>query len=144
VTTHRDVATREVRLLAELEGWTRLAAGFVLFVAACSLTVSIAAGLLDRRRPFALLRASGLRVGELRRVVLLETAVPMTVTVLFGVGIGLAGSYALSISGSQPWSPPGAGFALALAVGLAAALAVTCVALPLINAVTRHHTVRYE
>lgn len=45
---------------------------FVLIFTACSLTVSVIAGVLERRRPFAVLRASGVRLGELRRIVLLE------------------------------------------------------------------------
>ena len=46
-------------------------------------------GVLERRRPFALLRASGVRLGELRRIVLPETGVPLAVTVLGAVAVAL-------------------------------------------------------
>jgi hypothetical protein len=39
--------------------------GFVLLVAGCSLAV--AGGLVERKRPFALLRLSGMRVRDLHR-----------------------------------------------------------------------------
>jgi ABC-type branched-subunit amino acid transport system ATPase component len=41
-----------------MDNTLRLATVFVLLVAACSLTVSVASGLMERRRAFALLRAS--------------------------------------------------------------------------------------
>ena len=81
---------------------------FVLLVAACSLTVSAVAGLMERRRPFALLRASGVRLGELRRIVLLETGVPLVLTALGGMGIALLVVY-LSTPGDE-WAMPDAGF----------------------------------
>ena len=41
-------------------------------IAGCSLAVSVAAGLTDRKRPFSLLRLTGAPLGVLRRVVALE------------------------------------------------------------------------
>jgi ABC-type lipoprotein release transport system permease subunit len=92
----------------------RVVGYFVLVAAARSLAVGMAAGVIERRRPFARLRASGLRLGELRQVVFLETAAAMLVTAAVGVGLGLASSYALAVfsaspgrgrtSASSPWS----------------------------------------
>jgi hypothetical protein len=96
---------------------------FILVVAAFSLTVSVVSGLIERRRSFARLRACGVRLGELRQIVLLETAVPMLLTVLVGLGSGLAISYGLGLTSSGPWSPPGPGFFASLGIGVAAALA---------------------
>jgi hypothetical protein len=47
-----------------------------LVIAGCSLAVSAAGGLTDRRRPLSLLRLTGVQLGVLHRVVALETAVP--------------------------------------------------------------------
>ncbi len=117
---------------------------FVLVVAACSLTVGTLAAMIERRRPFALLRASGLRLSELRRVVFMETAAAMLITALVGVGLGLASSYALALVRDIPWTWPDAGVFATVAAGVLVSLALTTLALPLIDAATRHDAVRYE
>ena len=53
------------------------AVALTLIVAGCSLAVAVGGGLVDRKRPFTLLRVSGTQVGVLSRVVLLEAAVPL-------------------------------------------------------------------
>jgi cytochrome oxidase Cu insertion factor (SCO1/SenC/PrrC family) len=53
------------------------AVALTLIVAGCSLAVTVGGGLVDRKRPFTLLRVSGTQVGVLSRVVLLEAAVPL-------------------------------------------------------------------
>ncbi|HEX4015302.1 MAG TPA: FtsX-like permease family protein, partial [Frankiaceae bacterium] len=57
-------------------------------IAGCSLAVSVAAGLGDRKRPFALLRLTGTPIGVLRRVVGLETAVPLLAIAVISIGTG--------------------------------------------------------
>ena len=114
---------------------------FVLLVAACSLTVSTVAALMERRRPFALLRASGVDLSQLRRLALLETAVPLVVTVLGGLGIVLFIGY-LAAPESFAWPRPS--YFLGLGVALAVTIAVSMVTWPLLNATTRHDNVRFE
>jgi hypothetical protein len=53
------------------------AVALTLIVAGCSLAVSVGGGLVDRKRPFTLLRVSGTPVSVLSRVVLFEAAVPL-------------------------------------------------------------------
>jgi predicted lysophospholipase L1 biosynthesis ABC-type transport system permease subunit len=48
-----------------------------LAIAGCTLAAGVAATLADRKRPFSLLRLTGARLGTLRRVVALESAVPL-------------------------------------------------------------------
>lgn len=115
---------------------------FVLLVAACSLTVAVITGVLERRRPFALLRASGMRLGELRTIVLLETGIPLAVTVVIGVGLAVVQAVATIPSG-ELLLPSGAYFA-GLGVGALAAFAVSLIALPFMDIATRVETVRYE
>ena len=86
--TQQDRIDTDAFFFDSLEQLQRLVWYFVLLVAACSLTVGMLAGVIERRRPFALLRASGLRLGELRQVVFLETAAAMLVTAAVGVGLG--------------------------------------------------------
>ena len=117
---------------------------FVLFVAACSLTVGMLAGVIERRRPFALLRASGLRLGELRQVVFLETAAAMLVTAAVGVGLGMVSSYALAVFSDMTWTWPDTGVFTMVGIGVLAATLLSTLALPLLDAATRYDAVRYE
>jgi hypothetical protein len=118
-----------------------LAMLFVVLVAACSMTVSTVAALMDRRRPFALLRASGVRLRQLRLIALMETGIPLAFTALAGFVAALLVEYAIA---PDEFGPPDAGLVLVLALGLFVALAVSLVTWPLLDAVTRHDQVRFE
>jgi FtsX-like permease family protein len=115
---------------------------FVLLFTACSLTVVVLGGIHERRRPFALLRASGVRLAELRRIVLLETGAPLTLAVLLGVGLATIESLVSTPPGE--WTPPSAAFFIGLAGGVLAAFAVSLAALPFLHTATRLDTVRFE
>jgi ABC-type antimicrobial peptide transport system permease subunit len=114
-----------------------------MLVAACSLTVAAVGAIAERRRPFALLRAAGMRVAELRGVVLLETALPLAAAVAASAVLGLVAAAAISNASGQPWQPPGIGYPLATLAALMAAGAVTALTLPLIDLTTRPHDVRF-
>jgi hypothetical protein len=83
-------------------------------------------------------------LGALRSVVLPETAPPLVVTTVTGATLGLVAAVTVSVSAGQPWHPPHPDYFLITFGGPAAALAVTCVTLPLIDATTRPHTVRFD
>jgi ABC-type antimicrobial peptide transport system permease subunit len=142
--TQQDRIDTDAFFFGSLEQLQRLVWYFVLLVAACSLTVGMLAGVIERRRAFALLRASGLRLGELRQVVFLETAAAMLVTAAVGVGLGMASSYALALFGDVVWTWPDAGVFAMIGIGVLAALILSTMALPLLDAATRHDAVRYE
>ncbi len=142
--TQQDRIDTDAFFFGSLEQLQRLVWYFVLLVAACSLTVGMLAGVLERRRPFALLRVSGLRLGELRQVVFLETAAAMLVTAAVGVGLGMATSYAVALFGDMVWTWPDAGVFAMVGIGVLAALILSAMALPLLDAATRHDAVRYE
>jgi hypothetical protein len=61
---------------ATVEKIVYAAVALTLIVAGCSLAVAVGGGLVDRKRPFTLLQVGGTQVGVLRKVVLLEAAVP--------------------------------------------------------------------
>jgi predicted lysophospholipase L1 biosynthesis ABC-type transport system permease subunit len=142
--TQQDRIDTDAFFFGSLEQLQRLVWYFVLLVAACSLTVGMLAGVIERRRPFALLRASGLRLGELRQIVFLETAAAMLVTAAVGVGLGMASSYALALFSDMAWTWPDVGVFAMVGVGVLAALILSTMALPLLDAATRHDAVRYE
>jgi len=116
----------------------------VLLVAAFSLTAGMVGALIERRRPFALLRASGVPLSQLRWVVLLETAVPMVLTSVVGMGLGLLAGFATISSQDWVWRWPAVDVLAIIGAGILAAMFAPLPVLPLLNAATRHEAVRYE
>jgi hypothetical protein len=119
---------------------------FVMIVAACSLTVSMVATMIERRRPFALLRAAGMPLGQLRRMTVFETTIPLVVTAVAGVVIAfvLISLPVVLIPGAPPLSLPSWSFLASVGLGLLAAATVSLVSWPLMDSVTRHDGIRYE
>ncbi len=123
------------------------AALLTLIVASCSLAVTVGAGLLERRRPFTLLRLSGTSLATLRRVVLLESGLPLVAgaAIAAGIGLGVARPFTHALlPAAVPTSSPGPGFYLVLATGLLVALATVAAALPLLARVTDPDQARFE
>jgi hypothetical protein len=133
---------------SDLTGWQQLAAVVILVslvIAGCSLAVSVAGGLSDRKRPFSLLRLTGAPLGVLRAVVALESAVPLLVVALVATGAGfLAAQLFLTSQLHYSLTPPGAGYYVTVAGGLAASLAVIAATLPLLSRITGPETARNE
>lgn len=131
-----------------MRGWQRLAdivvvAGLVL--AGCSLAVAVAAGLSERKRPFSLLRLSGAPVRLLRRVVTLESVVPLLTVAVVAVGMGLAAAHLfLRAQMDYDLRVPGIGFAAVVALGVLGCLAVVAATLPLLERITGPETARSE
>lgn len=116
----------------------------VLIVAVFGLVLATIAGMLERRRSFALLRATGMRLGELYRVVVLETLVALGVAVLLGAGVGLELSLAAALMDDVAWQPPGSAVLAPIGGSVLVALVLATSALPLLGARTRAGTIRYE
>jgi hypothetical protein len=114
-------------------------------IAGCTLAASIAAGLADRKRPFSLLRLTGARLATLRRVVALESAVPLlaVAAVAIGAGFGAAAEYA-SVAQHYPMVAPGAAYYLITAGGILAALAIIAATFPLLARITGPEVARNE
>jgi hypothetical protein len=114
-------------------------------IAGCTLAVSIVAGLNDRKRPFSLLRLTGAPLGTLRRVVALESAVPLLIVAVVSIGAGfLAAQLFLTSQLHYSLRPPGAGYYLIVLAGLAASLGIVASTLPLLNRLTGPDTARNE
>ncbi|MFF4874565.1 FtsX-like permease family protein [Micromonospora sp. NPDC000668] len=131
-----------------LRGWQQLANVIIvtsLALAGCSLAVSVVGGLTERKRPFSLLRLSGAPVGVLRRVVALESAVPMLAVAAVAVGMGLlAAQLFLEAQMDYRLTAPSPGFYVIVVVGLAACLGIIACALPLLERITGPETARSE
>ena len=131
-----------------LVGWQQLANVVILTslpIAGCSLAVSVAGGLSERKRPFSLLRLSGVPLGVLRRVVALESAVPLLVVAVVAIGVGfLAAQLFLKAQMHYTMRPPGVAYYLTVLAGVAASLGIIASTFPLLERITGPETARNE
>ncbi|POX52831.1 FtsX-like permease family protein [Streptomyces sp. Ru72] len=136
----RTVGDWGTTLQQELAGWRQLANVVLLTtlpIAGCSLAVSVVAGLSDRRRPFAILRLTGAPLRLLRRVVGLESALPLLAVSAIAISTAFAAS-AMFLRSQMHYdliSPDAVYYAL-VAGGLAAALGIIASTLPLLRRIT--------
>jgi hypothetical protein len=118
-----------------------------LVVAGCSLAVSVGGSLVERKRPFALLRVAGTQLATLYRVVLLEAALPLVAaTILAGAVayfIATATIGAIEPAGT-PVPPPAGVYYATVGAGLVGALLVILTSLPLLRRLTAAAAVRFE
>ncbi|WP_049656922.1 ABC transporter permease [Kitasatospora sp. MY 5-36] len=124
----------------KLQGWRQLANVVLLTtlpIAGCSLAVSVVAGLSDRRRPFAMLRLTGAPLRLLRRVVGLESALPLLVVSALAIGTGFAAA-AMFLKAQKDYDlvSPGPAYYGLTGFGLAASLGIIASTLPLLKRIT--------
>ncbi|MEU7875654.1 FtsX-like permease family protein [Dactylosporangium sp. NPDC049140] len=132
----------------QMQLFQRLADVIMLFslpIAGCSLAVSVAGGIADRKRPFSLLRLTGVPLRALRRVVALESVVPLLAVALLAgaTGFGAAQLFLRAQMGYNLTAPSLSFYAL-VALGLAVSLAIIAATLPLLERVTGPETARNE
>ena len=133
------------RLLAMIQDLTDVIIVASLIIAACSLAVNIAAGLGERKRPFSLLRLTGVPTALLHRVVALESALPLFLVAAVSIVVGLvsAALYLHSQVGIA-FSFPGITYWATVVGGLVASLAIIASTFPLINRITGPEVARNE
>lgn len=143
--TRKAAQATEDKLQAIVSG----AVIITLVTAGSSIAVAVAGAMIERRRPFTLLRLGGAPLSTLYRVVLWEAAVPLISATLVAVAIGF-GVAALVISGIAPDGAnariemPDLPYILALAAGPVIALLVVSTTLPLVGRLTKPDNVRFE
>jgi hypothetical protein len=117
-----------------------------LVIAGCSLAVAVAGGLIERKRPFSLLRLTGMPLSHLRRVVLLEAAVPLLLVAVISAAAGLLAADLIlrATPNGFSLSAPQASYYLIMGGGIVAALAVVGMTLPLLGPITEPHVARME
>jgi hypothetical protein len=140
-----EIQANQSRLL---DDYRRLADVVILTslpIAGCSLAVSIAGGLVERRRPFSLLRLAGAPLGMLRRVVGLEAAAPLLITAVASIGAGLLAAHLfLRAQLSETLRGPGLEYYLVIVAGLIVSMGVIASTLPLLNRITGPEIARNE
>jgi predicted lysophospholipase L1 biosynthesis ABC-type transport system permease subunit len=114
-------------------------------IAGCTLAVSVVAGLNERRRPFSLLRLTGAPLRTLRRIVLLESAVPLLLAAAAAVAAGLltAGLFVRSQL-SETLQPPDPAFFGVVAAGLFLSLSIILSTLPALHRLSAPEAARAE
>jgi hypothetical protein len=124
-----------------------IAVVLTLIVAGCGLAVSVGGSLVERKRPFTLLRVCGTPTPTLYRVVFAEAALPLVAaTVVAGVLaylIAVPTVLRLAPAGT-PVPVPGHSYFLTMGTGLAAALVIILASLPLLGRMTSPDNVRFE
>ncbi|RKR91471.1 FtsX-like permease family protein [Micromonospora pisi] len=128
--------------------WQQLANVVILAslpIAGCSLAVAVVGGLTDRKRPFSMLRLTGVPLGVLRRVVALESTVPLLVVAALATGTGFLAAH-LFLTSQMHYSlrAPGISYYLIVVAGLAASLAIIASTMPLLRRITGPETARNE
>jgi len=118
-----------------------------LVVAGCSLAVAVGGSLVERKRPFTLLRLTGTPTSALYRVVFLEAVFPLAAATIVAAGT----AYAISVLTVQKMAPAGTPlpvlghvYYLTMAGGLVASLLVIIASLPLLGRITGPANVRFE
>jgi hypothetical protein len=133
------------RLLTMVQDMTDVVIVASLIIAACSLAVNIAAGLGERKRPFSLLRLTGVPTALLHRVVALESALPLLIVAAVSIVVGLV-SAALYLHSQVAiaFSIPGITYWATVVGGLVVSLAIIASTFPLLNRITGPEVARNE
>ena len=121
-----------------------LAMLFVLVVTAANLLLSTIDGMMERRRPLAILSAIGVPAAVIRRSVLFQVALPLGAALVLGGSVGLAVTTLVFKIASEPVLLPIKPLVLTAAAAGVAVLLVTAAALPWVRVVRRPELLRSE
>ena len=112
--------------------------GVTLFVAVASLIVSTIGGLMERRRSLYTLRLGGMRLAQLKRLVMVESAAPLLITSILSCSLGVWTGAVFTSTFSTTLKPvlTPTYFAI-VGVGLAAAIIGIYLILPMVDKLTR-------
>jgi hypothetical protein len=143
--TLAEIQDDQIKLTKQYQQLADVVILTTLPIAGCSLAVSVIAGLSERKRPFSLLRLTGAPLGVLRRVVALESAVPLLVIALISIGIGfLSAGMFLSSQLDQPLVAPSASYYGIVLLGMAASLGLIASTLPVLRRITGPESARND
>jgi len=145
--TFGEAVQARVAVGTTVERLVFIAVALTLLVAGCSLAVAVGGGLVERKRPFSLLRLSGTPSSTLYKVVYLEGILPLVTATLVAAGAGY-GISLLTVNKMSPKGTPlptlGHVYYLTMGAGLAISLVVIFITLPLLGRITEPNNVRFE
>ena len=112
--------------------------GVTLFVAVASLIVSTIGGLMERRRSLYTLRLGGMRLAQLKRLVMVESVAPLLITSILSCGIGVWTGVVFTKMFSTTLKPVlTPTYFTIVGIGLAAAIIGIYLILPMVDKLTR-------
>lgn len=112
--------------------------GVTLFVAVASLIVSTIGGLMERRRSLYTLRLGGMRLGQLKRLVMVESVAPLVITSILSCGIGVWTGAVFTKMFSTTLKPVlTPTYFMVVGAGLVAAIIGIYLILPMVDKLTR-------
>jgi hypothetical protein len=145
--TFGEAVQARVNVGATVQRLVYMAVALTLLVAGCSLAVAVGGSLVERKRPFTLLRVSGTATSTLYKVVFLEAVLPLIAATL----VAAATAYGISVLTVSKMAPAGTPepvlghvYYLTMGAGLAISLLVILVTLPLLGRITGPGNVRFE
>jgi predicted lysophospholipase L1 biosynthesis ABC-type transport system permease subunit len=122
----------------------QLAMLLVLAVTAASLLVSTVDGMMERRRPLAVLSAIGVPIATLRRSVLAQVALPLVAALGLGIATGLIVANLLFQFAEQPLTLPAGLLLVTSAAAAGVVLVVTLSSFPWLRIARRPELLRTE
>jgi hypothetical protein len=145
--TFGEVGDVRAKLYLEIQRIVTILAGVTLLVAGCGLAVAISGGIVERKRPFTLLRVTGTGLGTLYRTVLLETLIPLTAATVLAAGVGMSVAYPITRALAPEHHGvvlPHPSYALTLTGGLLISVAIIAACLPILSRITATQNARFE
>lgn len=122
-----------------------------LVTAGCSLAVTVGGSLVERKRSFTLMRVSGVSLGTLYKVILLEAVLPLIVVSVIAAGIGLGVGIPVVkslITGFEPNADipvhPSVGYYISIGAGLVISVLLVMITLPILKNTTKPEDARFE
>ena len=144
-TTVGEVSSSTAQSRVELQNVTDLIIVASLLIAGCSLAVGVVSGVSDRRRPFSLLRLTGVPLGVLQRIVALEAALPLLVIAIVSAATGLLGAELFLRSQLDvSLHVPGLEYFVVVFAGIVSSLGLIAATLPIIDRITGPEVARNE
>jgi predicted lysophospholipase L1 biosynthesis ABC-type transport system permease subunit len=145
VQTAIETETDASATITELGRVVSLGVFGAMLLAGASLAIAVTTGLVERQRPFALLRLSGMPLGRLRALLLVEAAAPLIAVAVISAALGsIVAQIVLRAQPGRSVPPPDASVVVLLVVAILGALAVVLTALPLVGRLTSSEATRFE
>jgi ABC-type antimicrobial peptide transport system permease subunit len=145
--TFGEVGAARATLYLEIQRIVTIVAGVTLLIAGCSLAIAVSGSLVERKRPFTLLRVTGTATRALYRAVVLETVLPLAAATVVAAGVGLLLAYPIARALAPQRHElvlPATSYYVTLGTGLAVAMAVIFACLPILGRITQTNNARFE
>jgi len=145
--TFGEVSAARAKLYLEIQRMVTIIAGVTLLVAGCGLAIAVSGGVVERKRPFTLLRVTGTDTGALHRAVLLETILPLVAATVVAAGVGLALAFPIARAlapARHALVLPHANYYLTLGAGLLVSAIIVTACLPILGRITATENARFE